>query len=418
MTNENVATANTHSDYLDPNEFYAAEMDSWRELWDESLSLYKNVENIMNQLVMLPQKDLMIPIVVNYILIPSKWARVLPVLFSWGGKGSGKSTTSVFAAKLHGINSTFSATDTFSAIRNALDNMRWINPQEKDKEREGAILPWDNIHIGTFQKDERIYQLLLFGYSRQTDKISIASPDGTNKEYFVFCPKIISSVDDLHLEPSLEELHRRLLIIPHKSWSDFTKEEKKQYEGFDINLDRIDLDSICWDGIEKQFYDFWNNSENGKKYAKYRNALTGKGRKLFKHSMRSEQWLISVDLIVTGLVAGCWLDIGEAIKHLERYWEYANKSIFCRNSPAYDLLQEFIISEYGEQLKMNEELIEKNITPKKIRIPAKSIKNKIEDLRKDGAIEITGKPKEIANVMSRLGWSLTAKGWEQKNANL
>ncbi|MCM0593448.1 MAG: hypothetical protein KA716_25925 [Gloeotrichia echinulata DEX184] len=262
--------SNSTSVFLDPDDFYKAEMDSWEDLWNHDSTLYENVKNILASAVLFPQRDLMLPIVATYLLIPSKWARVLPILFSWGGKGSGKSTTAIFAAKLHGANSTFSAVDTFSAIRNALESMRWIDPLDKDVEKDGVILPWDNIHSGTFKKDERIYQMMLFGYNRSSDKILIAQPDGSNREFRVFSPKIISSVQALHLDPELEELQRRLLIIPYKSFDQFTVEEKKQYPNFDPAEDRLDLDSIHWDGIERRFFGFWNDADNCKLYAKFR----------------------------------------------------------------------------------------------------------------------------------------------------
>ncbi|MBH8553405.1 hypothetical protein I8751_13675 [Nostocaceae cyanobacterium CENA357] len=400
--------------YLDPNEFYRQEMDSWEELWDEDMSLYGNVHSILSQAVLLPQKDLMLPIVATYLLIPSKWARVLPILFSWGGKGSGKSTTAIFAAKLHGINSTFSATDTFSAIRNALDNMRWIDPNDKDMEKEGAILPWDNIHTGTLKKDERIYQMLLFGYSRATDKISIAQTDGTNREFFVFSPKIISSVDDLHLNPDFEELHRRLLIIPHKSYEAFTLEEKKAYEDFDISTDRIDLDSIHWDGISDKFLEFWNNPENCKLYAKYRTILTKKGKKEFKHNIKSEQWLVSIDLIVTGLVTGAWRSIPEAINHLEAYWEYANKNIFNQSTATIEHLEVFIEEEVGVSKQLNKQLEEAGRTGLPLRIDPQKLKTRLSYHKDRGELDIIPNQPEIIRLMNVLGWRLTAKGWIEK----
>ncbi|MBW4689609.1 MAG: hypothetical protein KME40_32085 [Komarekiella atlantica HA4396-MV6] len=400
--------------YLDPNEFYRQEMDSWEELWDNSLSLSQNVSNILNQAVLLPQRDLMLPILATYILIPSKWARILPILFSWGGKGSGKSTTAVFAAKLHGLNQTFSATDTFSAIRNALDSMRWIDPQDKQFEKEGVLLPWDNIHIGTLKRDERIYQLLLFGYSRSSDKISIASPDGTNKEFFVFSPKIISSVDDIHLFPDFEELHRRLLVIPHKSFDDFTPEEKLPYQNFDVHTDKIDLDAVYWDGIEDKFFEFWNNPENGKLYAKYRTTLTRKGKKAFEHSMKTSQWIISIDLIVTGLVTGTWRNIPEAIRHLEKYWKFADKYIFGLTSATIQHLRDFIHEETGNQKKVNDELIRLGREPIELIISPQKLKSRIKYHNDRGELDIPPMPRDIVSIMSKLGWRLTSKGWMEK----
>lgn len=399
--------------YLDPREFYSQEMDTWESLWDNSLSLYSNTENILKQAVMVPNKRLMLPILTSYILIPSKWAKILPILFSFGAKGSGKSTTAIFASKMHGFNQVFSATDTFASIRNSLDMMRWIDPKHKELEKEGAILAWDNIHAGTLERDERIYQMLLFGYSRASDKICIASTDGTNKEFYVFSPKIISSIDDLHLMPRFEELHRRLLVIPHKPWHDFTLDERKEYEGFDIHSDRLDLDSIHWDGIEDKFFAFWNSQENCKNYARYRTLLTRKNSK-FHHSIKPEQWIISIDLIVTGLVTGAWNDIREAIAHMEEYWTYANKHIFNKSSAMMEHMAQFIKDEVGVQLQVNQQLIENGQQPMKIVINPTRLKQRINYHRERGELDINPQPKDVIDIMSRLGWRLTSKGWEQK----
>ncbi len=397
--------------YLDPNEFYRAEMDSWREVWDFDASIYTNVSDILGQAVLFPQRDLMLPIVTNYLLIPSKWARVLPILFSWGGKGSGKSTTAILAAKLHGLTATFSATDTFSAIRNSLDLMRWIDPNDKSIEKEGAILPWDNIHSGTFKKDERIYQMMLFGYNRSTDVIQIAQTDGTNKQFNVFCPKIISSVEPLHLNPDLEELQRRLLVIPHKSYEQFSLDERRQYADFDISTDRIDLDSIHWDGIENQFFSFWNDPDNCKLYAKYRTALSKKGKKEYKHNIKSDQWIISIDLIVTGLVSGCWRTIPEAINHIEAYWDYANKNILNNSSATLEHLAKFIEDEVGSMKKINQIMAGNGKEGIELLINPKRLKDRLDFHKQQGELDIIPNIDTVKRLMGILGWRLSGKGW-------
>ncbi|QLE54824.1 hypothetical protein [Nostoc sp. TCL26-01] len=256
--------------------------------------------------------------------------------------------------------------------------------------------------------------MLLFGYNRSTDKISIAQTDGTNKEFHVFSPKIISSIDDLHLNMELEELHRRLLVIPHKSFDAFSYEEKKQYEDFDIHADRIDIDSIHWDGIEDKFFSFWNNSENCKLYAKYRNILTKKGKKEFKHSMKSEQWIISIDLIVTGLVAGTWRNIPDAINHMEKYWDYANSNIFNQSPAIIEHLEAFIEDEVGVQRQMNRQLEEAGRRGIPLIINPQKLKNRLEYHKNRGELNIYFNQETVVKIMSSLGWKLTAKGWVEK----
>ncbi|HEY9658535.1 MAG TPA: hypothetical protein V6C65_08805, partial [Allocoleopsis sp.] len=193
--------------YLDPKTIYADELDHWERYWNKELSLYENILNLCSQCVALPRQDLQLPIAVIYMLIPSKWAKVLPILFSWGDRGTGKTTFASLASNLHGQHQLFSSADTFASLRNALDQMRWMD-EYKEFEKEGAILCWDNVSRETFLRDEKIYQMMLFGYNRTSERILLAQPDGTNREYRVFCPKIISSVQPLHTYFEFEELRR------------------------------------------------------------------------------------------------------------------------------------------------------------------------------------------------------------------
>lgn len=267
-------------EYLNPKDFYANHLDSWQEYWDGKLNLYQNVANLISQSVFIPNKQVILPIVATYLLLPTKWSLKCGILFCFGDEGSGKSTIAKLAVKLHGVPYIFSPSDTFASIRNALDSLRWIDPITKEFEKEGAILCWDNIHQETLERDLKIYQLLLFGYDRGTDKISIASQSGTNIDFHVYCPKIISSVNPIHLTPEFGELIRRIILIPHKKWEKFTVQEKNEYGDADINNDRLDVDMVDWDGLESNFLLFWNDESNCKNYVAWRKQLTKKGKKL------------------------------------------------------------------------------------------------------------------------------------------
>lgn len=399
--------------YINPRDFYANELEPWDVLWDRNKSLYQNVYSIIKQSVFLPNPQIALPITSVYTLIPSKWAKILPILFCWGEKGSGKSTLATIASLLHGRKTTFSPRDTFASIRNALDKMRWIEPSLKDFEREGAILCWDNIHIKTLEIDEKIYQMLLFGYSRNTEKIMIAGSNGDNKEFYVFCPKIISSIEPIHLHPGFEELQRRLLIIQHKQWEKFSYSDKQFYGDIDIK-DKLDLDSISWEGIEKEFNRFWDNIENCKLYAKYRGILTKRGKKSFTipEHIKGEYWTISVDIICTGLVVGAWASIAEAIEHITQYWEWHETHTKLNSSATIQHLRIFIDEEVGSLMRLNEELNYSN-NSLDITINPARLKDKLAQLQARGELDTSGKMKEIVQVMGQLGWRLSPRGWIQ-----
>jgi hypothetical protein len=401
--------------YIDPKLIYAETQDSWKEYWDEEVSPYENLSNIVSQSVILPRHHIQLPIATTYLFIPSKWAKVLPVLFSYGQKGSGKSTFATIGCKLHGQESTFSPKDTFAAIRNELNRQRWIDPEEKTMELDGAILCWDNIHAETLERDIGIYQLLLFGYSRASERIMIAGKEGVNRYYQVFCPKVISSIEPLHTFPQFEELWRRFLIIEHKPWEKFTTADKDGLsDDFDINQDRLDLDSIDWTEFSSVFHQIWNDHGNCYQYAKYRNALTHKGKKAIKipKIITGARWTISIDLICTGLVVGTWSKPQEAVDHMASYWEWYDKHIEHNQSATVQHLQDFIEQEAGSQLNAIA-LAEKAGLPAPFEpiINASKLKQFLVVKQELGELDITPRTKDINMLMGQLGWKLSRKGW-------
>lgn len=395
-------------EYLDPQAFYTTNSESWLNYWNDDLSLFENIENILNQCVFLKEKSILAPVVVTYMLIPSKWSKILPILACIGQAGSGKSTTSILASKIH-KSTLFTPAYTFAAIRNALTQMRWLDPIGK-LEREGAICCWDNIHATTLKNEEKIYQMLLFGYNRESETIEIANNDGTNITFHTFCPKILSTVDNIHLMPDFQELHRRLLVIPHKSWNDFRPQEKAQY---DIDAsDRLDIDSISWDGIEEKYYTFWQNVENCLKYVSVRNSFTRRNSQYKRSSeMKESQWTISVDLMTTGVVTGAWKEQHEAIEHMNKYWKYCDDVVFSDSATLFHL-RNFIAQEAGSQLEMHQKLIDAGYPPIKVVISPNKLKVKIAELTQNGQLESALNPKQINEIMGSLGWKLTGSGWE------
>lgn len=403
-------------DYIDPKEIYAHQMDSWVDYWDDNCSMYENTKELLQSSIWLPQRELMSTIAATYTLIPTKMSFIVPVLFCWGDKGSGKSTLSLIANSIRGFNQLFSPSDTFASLRNALDKMRWIDPITKEFEREGALLAWDNINEETLKRDPKIYQLLLYGYNRRTDRVSIASGNGENKEYSVYCPKIISSVEPLHTKTEFSELQRRLLIIPHKPFEKFNRKELEEYEELDIMTDRLEIESIHWEGIHENFYNFWNNLNNCTTYATWRRQLTKKKNKGFKvpRIFSSSRWTICIDLIATGLTVGTWQSPQEAIDFLFEYWKYMDDKFLDTLSATLGHLKEFVEDEVGVKLKQNELLEEKGLETIEVIISPSSLKERLNYLQATGSLDISPKTKDINSLMWEVGWRLTTKGWVQK----
>ena len=402
--------------YLDPKDFYANELDSWESLWDIEASLYENTLNLVSKSVFLPEPNLLNPLVSIYMLLPTKWIRIAGIMLSYGDQGSGKSTIASLANFMHGFKTTFSPADTFASVRNALDGMRWIDPIDKTMEKEGGLLCWDNISIETLKREPKIYQLLLYGYNRLTDKTSIAGVNGVNKDYYVFCPKIVSSIEPIHLYHSFQELRRRLIVVPHKPWEKFLPEERKHYKGIDLANDKIDLDSVSWGGIEKKYYQFWNNEDVCKHFVEWRALLTKRGKKGFKvpESINSSRWTIIVDLIAAGLTLGVWNDIQFAVDYFEKYWKYSDLYIYGEFSATLEHLRIFIQEEVGILRELNDQLAKNGVKTQPVVISAKKLKDKIAALQSQGCLDITPGTKEIQTLMWELGFKLTTKGWIEK----
>jgi hypothetical protein len=405
----------TEEVYLDPKVIYADELQPWQELWNTEFSLYENVIHICQQSLALPRQQLQLPIAATYMLIPSKWAKVLPILFSCGDRGTGKTTFAILASKLHGLSQLFSAADTFASIRNALDTMRWIDQESKDFEKDSVLLAWDNIHKDTLIRDPRIYQMLLFGYNRNSERILIASSDGTNREYRVFCPKIISSVQPLHSYYEFEELKRRLLLICHKQYEKFTSQDREGLpEDFDINTNRIDLNSINWQGIEQEFFTFWNHEAICKQYARQRTTITRKGGKSWTlpSTITGEKWTICIDLIVTGLCVGTWQTVQGAIDHLAEYFEWVESISGLFKTNTFYLIQEWLDEKFKIAKQNKLIMLKNNIPTQPLSFQTRELKEFLNFKQTEGCVDINlNKKDEVKEIMRELGWRMAGMYW-------
>ena len=198
--------------------------DTWRDIYDDSLSLPANLLRILKKTIYLPED--FYDLVATYFLLPSALCRVVPYLFLHGQSGSGKSTVAKVASYLHGIDIN-SSSDTFAGIRNSLNRRRWgqVEVPSGDpkypsyyKEVElNTCMVWDDVDSAVFTNNPDLYRLFKFGYDRSTDKIILSSGEtGINLEFRCFCPKIFSSISPLHLDDRFKELRRRLIVIPCK----------------------------------------------------------------------------------------------------------------------------------------------------------------------------------------------------------
>ena len=300
--------------------------DTWREIYDNNLSLPANLLSILKRTVYLPYD--FYDIITAYFLLPSALCRTIPYLFFYGQSGSGKSTVAKIASYLYGcpINS---SSDTFAGIRNDLGKRRngWAEVIDKDDPtrtwnkavERNICMVWDDVDAGVFTRSPDLYRLFKFGSNRASDKILVSSSDtGVNLEFHCFCPKVFSSITPLHLDDRFRELKRRLIVIPCKRVEELSDERKTELgikdNGWEKNL--IDLDAYSWKGFNEIFNSFWDVEQAG---------IFITTRKVLSQTVSglgSQRRQISLDLLATGIASGVWEDEIEAVERLKAYWDW------------------------------------------------------------------------------------------------
>ncbi len=302
------------SDYFDVQALFNQNLPSWKTLVSDTSNPYQTVLELLRLFLYLPEADTQSPILALYLLANTKWSRCLPVLFDYGSEGTGKSTAAILAKNLHGCE-ILSATSTYASTRNAIKTARYLNPEDEEEEADGAVLLWDNVDLSTFD-DKDILNVLLNGYKRGTDLITISSVvSGVNIQFRCFCSKMMSSVWPIHQRVELKELRRRMLVVFHERSS--------------VELD--DMAEYSWDGLYEEFYyPIWQDSIKARTYHKH--WLNIKKLAFSNPAWSSPRKEICRDLIALGCVMGAYDHPSEGIALFTKYWEYHD--LRCGNGGA------------------------------------------------------------------------------------
>lgn len=372
-------------------------------LWDETLSLSFNLKTLINQAVILPYANIQLPIVTAYLLIPSAIASIVPILYMYGARGSGKSSISIIAAALHRTE-VFSSATTFAATRNALNQQRWLVPEMYEHE-QNTCLVLDNINRDTLL-NEQLYTFLLNGYNRKTDTISISKGNGENLTFRVFSPKILSSVHALYGQSKFSELGRRCLVIkckPFEQMSPIEAQDAQLSNTFSL-LDKLNPEELDLSLLNQKFDIFWNNEENLTKYALERKQLTTR-KKNFKvpKSITGARWTIMIDLIATGITTGIWGDNVEAVEALNNYWDWHDTHIANEYGATHKLLQSFVVEETVNAQKYNNQL---GYEAYPLELNPEKLKKHVNWASSQGMLDIVPSPAHIAEIMADIGWRL------------
>lgn len=372
-------------------------------LWDESLLLSTNFINLLKESVVIPHADLQLPIIAAYALTPSAMATIVPLLFVQGKKGSGKSILCSLIAALHNV-PVMSAATTFAALRNHFNSSRWEQPEICRGEKNTCLL-LDNVNRDTLN-NENLYTMLLNGYNRKTDIISISKGNGENMEFRVFGLKVLSSIHPVYTQSKYSELARRCVVVKCKPFEEFTIAEKESIEieaDFTIS-DKIDIENYDLSILHNQFKEFWRDESNLIQYTMLKRQFGGR-KKPFKlpKVINGARWTISLDLLVTGIVTGIWDNPDEGVEALGNYWQWNEDNIMKNDSALHKVLSDFIDSETRLIDKANKEfgseVIPKEINPDKL-------KKHVTWASSKGMLDVMPTPSIVSTVMLDLGWRL------------
>jgi energy-coupling factor transporter ATP-binding protein EcfA2 len=378
--------------------------DTWRDIYDDSLSLPENLLSILKRTTFLPHD--FYDIITAYFLLPSALCRVVPYLFLYGQSGSGKSTLAKMASYLHGIDIN-SSSDTFAGIRNGLNERRETHieissddpkyPSVYKKVERNTCMVWDDVDSTVFTNNPDIYRLFKFGYDRSTDKIVLSSDKvGENLEFRCFCPKVFSSISPLHLDDRFKELKRRLIVIPCKRIEELSDERRAEMgvgrDNWQSKL--LDISAYDWKGFDKVFDEFWDY-EMASVFTVTRKELSCQLR-----GLNSLQRAISLDLIATGVACGIWEDGEIALERLRAYWKWFKKETE-ENAGLSELLKQFIRQEERNAKNGNRNL----------EIYTPQVRGQVDMWVAQGWLYEKPRPREIKDSMLDLGMRLQQGRW-------
>lgn len=386
------------TDYIDYSQLDGDYLSSWETLYDRDKLLSHNLLNLLKKTVWLPSGNLAYELITAYILLPSALARVCPILFLNGARGTGKSTIGFLASKLHGVHVHTSA-DTFPAIRNDLEARKWIVDLETRKVYErNAILIWDDIDEGVFATKPDIYRMLKFGYDKESDTISISTTKpGVNVQFRCFCPKIISSCSPLHVSSSTLELQRRMLLVKTKKIEEFSESERQAngIYGELLSPSRLDLAQYSWKGFEQEFINFWNE-DFARYYVAIRKEISQNPPNLDSHAMP-----ISIDLLASAVASGVWSDQKEAYDKITAYWDWHRKTCSDNLASLAGLLSQ-VTSVAELNAKHCQSIPEVN---------SRHLKECANNWHHQGMLETEPTPRAIGQAMAQLGYRLKLGKW-------
>ena len=368
--------------------------------------------DILKKFTLLPRADKQWRIVASYLALPTalcaeitKWD--IPILFSHGNSGSGKSDLGKIAAIIHATRPIGSGS-SFASMRNEITSSILRDSAVGDTPgnwRNGALI-WEDIDVSMMLRQEGLVLALLKNGISRTGQITIAAEAGTNLSFPVYCPKYISSIHAVYSHYACRELIRRVIVIQHKPFHQWLESDSSEFYGNVDPSDLFKLSDFDWDGFSEEFEDYWRNTINLERFA-YHAKHTRLKR---KHGIPDIYWNICKHLITVGLVCEFWSSLDEAIKDFKDYFTWHDENVASQTGATQRLLKEYIDSLVESQLKNQEALRKlgaKEIPPLELNPDEITAFLKQEYAR--GTLDTNITPRERTMVMNSLDWFIDEK---------
>ena len=350
--------------------------DDSSKLLIEGESIGKKIENLFRLTVAIPNPKIAYPLLAAYASIPSVLCDILPILELRGEPGSGKSECIKVFSRVTG--SILNARSTAASIKNDINQIRWVDPNTFSIEKNCFYL-LDNADSEFFEERD-VLTALLNGYDRYTDKQSISNGKGQNIPFYVFCPKVFTTVWRI----GSSEIKRRLITIKFKS-------------GLSL-MDLKNPEKLAINSLKKELSNFWDNPPNWDLHHEYRIKVIDE----LPSSYSQQQWKLASDVIASGLSTGVWSSLNEAITFFEAYFEFREKSkegIY--ETILIDTLAELSGIPHKEWATSPPSIL--------VEVDPKSLKIRMDSHTESGLIPKV-KPDQLQMDVRALGWGVIPKG--------
>jgi hypothetical protein len=360
------------SKYFDYDSIRISNDTNWKEIvnWqgEVNIDLYRT---LLESCVRLPYPDFQSDILLAAILTPSALAKMLPIVFSFGVSGSGKSQISNLVSKIWGGGSPLVGTTSFATLRRKIGSVSTIVHNSKTIGLNNAIC-WDDLSPELL-RNEHIYSLLKSACNRATSiyRMPKNQTDTEMIEIQCFGQRYVSSIYPFFSDSEFIEMNRRMLII----------ECKKSPEAVEC----IDFESVNWDGLNAVTNKYWEG-DKALKYVENRKQVVGYA-KTFK-GLAPERSALCTDLLTTGLTMGVWAHVSIAFGTLKTFYRSNDDLVAAQSSPLRSVLSKVVLAS--------------NSKP----ILASALKGIVDDALKLGLIDGRIKKGEITNTMRLLGYEL------------